>query len=73
MRGVPPWEPYESVAQIFFQKDRSCDGTDTDHYMQPDWIRDTSVEQTDPTPTIPRSSKYDLRRNPKPTFKDDYR
>ena len=37
------------------------DGADTDHYMQPD--ADNSVEQIDPTPTNPRSSKYDLRHN----------
>ena len=53
------------------QPDRSCDGTDTDYYMQPD--ADTSVEQPDSTPTNPRSSKYDLRHNPKPNYKDDYR
>ena len=47
------------------------DGTDTDQYMQPD--ADTSVEQIDPTPTNPRSSKYDLRHNPRPNCKDDYR
>ena len=47
------------------------DGTDTDHYMQPD--KDTSVEQIDPTPTNPRSPKYDLRHNPRPNCNDDYR
>ena len=47
------------------------DGTDTDHYMQPD--ADTGVEQIDPTPTNPRSSKYDLRHNPRPNCNDDYR
>ena len=47
------------------------DGTDTDHYIQPD--ADTSVEQIDPTPTNPRSSKYDLRHNPRPNCNDDYR
>ena len=47
------------------------DGTDTDHYMQPD--ADTSVEQIDPTPTNPRSSKYDLRQNPRPNCNNDYR
>ena len=46
-------------------------GADTDHYMQPD--ADTSVEQIDPTPTNPRSSKYDLRHNPRPNCNDDYR
>ena len=45
--------------------------TDTDHYMQPD--ADTPVEQIDLTPTNPRSSKYDLRHNPRPNCKNDYR
>ena len=53
----------ENSPKIFPQTDRSCDGTDTDHYMQPD--ADTSVEQPHPTPTNPRSSKYDLRHNRK--------
>ena len=47
------------------------DGTDTDHHMQPD--ADNSVEQNDPTPTNPRSSKYNLRHNPRPNCNDDYR
>ena len=47
------------------------DGTDTDHHMQPDAYN--SVEQIDPTPTNPRSSKYDLRHNPWPNSNDDYR
>ena len=47
------------------------DGTDTDHHIQPD--ADNSVEQIDPTPTNPRSSKYDLRHNPGPNCNDDYR
>ena len=47
------------------------DETDTDHYMQRD--ADTSVEQIDPTPTKPRSSKYDLRHNPRPNCNNDYR
>ena len=47
------------------------DGTDTDHHMQPD--ADNSVEQIDPTSTNPRSSKYNLRHNPRPNCNDDYR
>ena len=39
--------------------------------MQPD--ADTGVEQTDPTPTNPHSSKYDIRHNPRPNCNDDYR
>ena len=54
----------EISPEICFQTDGSCDGTDTDHYMQPDV--ETSVEQLEPTPTNPRSSKYDLRHNLKP-------
>ena len=49
----------ETSPEIIPQTDRSYDGTDTDHYMQPD--ADTSLEQPDSTPTNPRSSKYDLR------------
>ena len=51
--------------------DEIDDGTNTDHHIQPD--ADNSVEQIDPTPTNPRSSKYDLRHNPKPNCNDDYR
>ena len=47
------------------------DGADTDYYMQPD--ADNSVERIDPTPTNPRSSKYNLRHNPRPNCNDDYR
>ena len=47
------------------------DGADTDHQMQPD--ADNSVEQIHLTPTNPRSSKYNLRHNPKPNCNDDYR
>ena len=57
--------------EIIPQTNISYDGTDTDHYIGPD--ADTSVEQPDPTPTNPRSSKYDLRQNPKPNCIDDYR
>ena len=44
----------ENSPEITPQTDKSYDGTDTDHYMQPD--ADTSVEKLDPTPTHPRSS-----------------
>ena len=47
------------------------DGANTDHHIQPD--ADNSVEQIHPTPTNPRSSKYDLRHNPRPNCNDDYR
>ena len=45
----------EKSPEINPQTDRSFDGTDTDHYMQPD--ADTSVQLPGPTPTNPRSSK----------------
>ena len=61
----------ESSPEIIPQVDNSYDVTETDHYMQPD--ADTSVEQIDPTPTNPRSSKFDLRHNPGPICNDDYR
>ena len=61
----------ERSPEIIPQVDRTCDGTVTDHYMQPEL--ETSVEQADLTPTNPRSSKYDLHHNPKPKCNDDYR
>ena len=53
------------------QPDGSYDERNVDHDTQPD--ADTSVEQLDPMPTNPRSSKCDLRHNPKPNCNDDYR
>ena len=61
----------KNAPEIIPQADRSYDGTDTDHYMQPD--ADISVEQPEPTPTNPCSSKCDLRLNPKPNCNDGYR
>ena len=65
-------EPYEKIPQKLFLShiDRMMNGN-IDHDTQPD--SDTSVEPLDPTPTNPRSSKYDLRHNPKPNCNDDYR
>ena len=70
LRRTPGAIP-ESSPKITPQTDRSYDGPDTDHYMQPD--ADNSVDQPDPTPTNPRSSKYDPGHNPKPKCKNDYR
>ena len=61
----------ENCTEIIPQTDRSYDGTDTDHYTQPDG--DTGVEQPDPTPLKPRSSEIDLRQNPKPNCNDNCR
>ena len=69
--GSTPGTIRENFPQIIRQTGGSYDGRDTDHYMQPD--SDTSVEHHDPTPTNPRSSKYDLNHNPKPICNGDYR
>ena len=61
----------ENSPEITPQTDRSYDGNDTDHYVQPD--ADISVETRNPTSTNPHSSKFDLRHNPKPNRNDDYR
>ena len=61
----------EDSPEIIPKVDNSYDRTDTDHCMQPD--AGTSVEQIDPTPANPRSSKFDLRHNPRPICNDDYR
>ena len=70
MRSTPGTIRKNST-EIFPQTDRSCDGKDTDLYMQPEV--NMSLEQPDLTPTNPCSSKYDLGHNQKPVFKDDYR
>ena len=70
LRNTPETIP-ESPPQVIPQPHRSYDGRDMDHDTQPD--ADTSVDQLDPTPTNPRSSKYDLRHNPKPNCNADYR
>jgi len=61
----------EDSPEILPYTDEIGDGTDTDHYMEPD--AETSSEQISPTDTNPRSTKYDLRHNPKPNCNDDYR
>ena len=70
MRNTPGITP-ENPPEIIPQPDGSPDGRDVDRNTQPD--ADMSVEQLDPMPTNPRSSKYDLRHNPKPNCNDDYR
>ena len=61
----------ENSPEIIPQPETTYNGRDVDHDTQPD--ADISVEQLDPTPTKPRSPKYDLRHNPKPNCNDDYR
>ena len=67
----PPGTIQEDSSEILSHTDEIDDETDTDHYMQAEV--DNSVEQIDPTPTNPRSSKYDLRHNSRPNCNDDYR
>ena len=69
-RSIPGTIQADS-SDILPHADEIDDGADTDYHMQPD--ADNSVEQINPTPTNPRSSKYDLRHNPKPNCNDDYR
>ena len=70
LRTTPGIIP-ENSPEIIPQPGESYDGRDVDRDTQPD--TDTSVEQLDLMPTNPRSSKYDLRYNPKPNCNDDYR
>ena len=70
MRSTPGTKPQNSP-EIVPQPDTMYDGRDVDHDTQPE--ADTSVEQLDCMPTNPRSSKYDLRHNPKPNCNDGYR
>ena len=70
LRNTPGIIPGNSP-EIIPQPDGSYDGRDVDHDTQPD--ADTSVEQHGSTPTNPRSSKYGLCHNPKPSCNDDYR
>ena len=70
MRDTPGIIPGNSP-EIIPQPDGSYDGRDVDHDTQLD--ADTKVEQPGSAPTNPRSSKYDLRHNPKLNCNDDYR
>ena len=70
MKNNPGITP-DNSPEIIPRPDGSSDGRDVDCDTQPD--ADMSVEQLDPMPTNPRSSKYDLRHNPRPNCNDDYR
>ena len=66
-----PGEPHVCSPEIFSNSDELGDVTDTCLHMEPDV--DTSSEQPQNSPTNPRSSKYNLRHNPKLNCNDDYR
>ena len=57
--------------EIFSHIDEVGDGTDTDHYMEPD--EEANLEQPSPTVVSLRSTKYGLRLNHKPNCNDDYK
>ena len=61
----------EDSPEILPHTDEIGDGTDTDHYMEPD--AEVDAEPFSPTNNNLRSAKYDLRHNPKPNCNDDYR
>ena len=66
-----PGYPHVCSPEIFRNTDELGDLTDTCPHMEPD--ADTNSEQPQNSPTNPRSSKYNLRHNPKPNCNDDYR
>ena len=70
MRNTPG-TAQEFSPEIFPPTEQICDVTDSYPDMEPDV--ETSSEQPNHSPTNPRSSKYNLRHNPKPKCNDDYR
>ena len=70
MRNTPG-TAHECSPEIFPQTDEVSDVTDTYQHMEPDV--ESSLEQLANNPTNLRSSKYNLRHNPKPNCNDDYR
>ena len=70
MRNTPG-KPHVCFPEIFPNTDELGDVTDTCPHIEPD--AETSSEQPQKSPTNPRSSKFNLRHNPKPNCNDDYR
>ena len=66
-----PGNPHVCSPEISPNTDELGDVTDTYPQMEPD-VK-TSSEQPQNSPTNHRSSKYNLRHNPKPNCNDDYR
>ena len=69
--GNTPGSPHMCSLEIFHNTHELGDVTDTCPHMEPDAA--TSSEHPQTSPTNPRSSKYNLRHNPKPNCNDDYR
>ena len=61
----------ECFPEIFPQTEQLHDVTDT--YPDMEFDVETSSEQPKNSPTNPRSSKYNLRHNPKTSCNDDYK
>ena len=70
MRNTPG-NPHVCSPENFPNTDELGDATDTCPHLEPD--ADTSSKQPQKSPTNPRSSKYNLRHNPKPNCNGDYR
>ena len=70
MRNTPG-TTHECFPELFPQTDEVSDVTDTYPHMEPDV--EANLEPPKKSPTNPRSSKYNLRHNPKPNCNDDYR
>ena len=62
---------HECSPEIFPQMDEIDDVADTYTHVEPDV--GISSEQQENSPSNPRSSKYNLRHNPKPNCNNDYR
>ena len=62
---------HECSPEIFPPTAEISDVADTYTHVEPDV--GTSSEQQGNSPSNPRSSKYNLRHNPKPNWNDDYR
>ena len=70
MRNTPG-KTHECSPEFFHHTHGVSDVTDTYPHMEPDV--ESSSKQPRNSPTNPRSSKYNLRHNPKPNCNDDYR
>ena len=70
MRNTPG-TAHECSPEIIPQTEELSDVTDTCPDMEPDV--EARSEEPESSPTDPRSSKYNLRHNPKPKCNDDYR
>ena len=66
-----PGNPHVCSPEIFPYTGDVNDVTYACPHMQPD--AETSSEQSQNSPTNPRSSKFNLRHNSKPNCNDDYR